>query len=137
MFPGITVRLMEGAHIGHGAVIHGAIIGRNCLVGMNAVVMDEVEVGDGSIIGALTFVKAGEKIPPRSLVAGNPGKIIREVSDEMLQWKTEGTRIYQQLPARYFGSLRPVLPSTMPDQEEFEDKDRTPDYMPWKTTSQP
>ena len=137
MFPGITVRLMEGAHIGHGAVIHGAIIGRNCLVGMNAVVMDEVEVGDGSIIGALTFVKAGEKIPPRSLVAGNPGKIIREVSDEMLQWKTEGTKIYQQLPARYFGNLRPVLPSTMPDQEEFEDKDRTPDYMPWKTTSQP
>jgi carbonic anhydrase/acetyltransferase-like protein (isoleucine patch superfamily) len=88
---------MEGAHIGHGAVIHGAIIGRNSLVGMNAVIMDEVEIGDECIIGALTFIKAGEKIPRRSVVAGNPGKIIKEVSDEMIEWKTEGTALYQQL----------------------------------------
>lgn len=99
MFPGVTVTLMEGAHIGHGAIIHGATIGRNCLVGMNSVILDEVVVGDGSIIGALSLVKTGEKIPPRSLMAGNPARIIREVSDEMLRWKTEGTALYQALPA--------------------------------------
>ena len=84
MFPGITVLLKEGAHIGHGAIIHGARIGKNCLVGMNAVIMDHAELGDESIIGALSFVKQDEKIPPRSLVAGNPAKIIKSVSDEMI-----------------------------------------------------
>ncbi len=93
MFPGITVTLKEGAHIGHGAVIHGATIGKNCLVGMNSVIMDEVEVGDECIIGALSFIKAGEKIEGRSLMAGNPARLIKQVSDEMLQWKTEGTRL--------------------------------------------
>lgn len=99
MFPGITVVLQEGSHIGHGAVIHGAQIGRNVLVGMNSVLMDEVEVGDESIIGAMSFVKAGEKIPPRSLLAGNPAKIIKSVTDEMIGWKTQGTALYQALPA--------------------------------------
>ncbi len=110
MFPGITVYLREGAHIGHGAIVHGATVGRNSLVGMNAVLMDEVEIGDECIIGALCFLKAGEKIPPRSMVVGNPGKIIREVSDEMIVWKTEGTRLYQQLPEACYQSLRPCEP---------------------------
>jgi carbonic anhydrase/acetyltransferase-like protein (isoleucine patch superfamily) len=99
MFPGVTVYLRPGAHIGHGAIIHGAEIGRNCLVGMNAVIMDNVVLGEESIVGALTFIKEGEKIPRRSLVVGNPGRIIREVSDEMIAWKTMGTSIYQALPA--------------------------------------
>jgi phenylacetic acid degradation protein/carnitine operon protein CaiE len=98
MFPGITVWLKENAHIGHGAVIHGATIGINCLVGMNSVVMDHAELGDECIVGALTLVKEGEKIPGRSLVVGNPGKIIKKVSDEMIRWKTEGTLLYQSLP---------------------------------------
>jgi phenylacetic acid degradation protein len=98
MFPGVTVRLKEGAHIGHGAIVHGAVIGRNCLIGMNSVIMDNVEIGDECIIGALTFIKAGEKIPRRSVVAGNPAKILKDVSDEMLRWKTEGTALYQALP---------------------------------------
>jgi phenylacetic acid degradation protein len=102
MFPGITVWLKEAAHIGHGAIIHGAVIGKNSLVGMNSVIMDNVEIGDECIIGALTFVKAGEKIPRRSLVAGNPAKIIRQVSDEMIQWKSEGTSLYQSLPKEMF-----------------------------------
>lgn len=97
MFPGLTVRLEEGAHIGHGAVIHGAGIGRNCLIGMNSVLMDHVHIGEESIIGALCFVREGERIPPRSLVVGNPAKIIRQVSDEMLAWKTRGTQLYQSL----------------------------------------
>ncbi|MBK6929573.1 MAG: transferase hexapeptide repeat family protein [Saprospirales bacterium] len=110
MFPGITVRLQASAHIGHGAIVHGATIGRNCLVGMNAVLMDEVELGEECIVGALCFIKSGEKIPRRSLVVGNPGKIIREVSDEMIAWKTEGTRLYQQLPAACQAALRSCEP---------------------------
>ncbi|MBC8034411.1 MAG: transferase hexapeptide repeat family protein [Chitinophagaceae bacterium] len=110
MFPGITVLLMEGAHIGHGAIIHGAIIGKNCLVGMNSVIMDNVTVGDECIIGALTFVKADEKIPPRSMVVGNPAKIIKEVSDEMIAWKTQGTKIYQSLPEDMRKSWMPCEP---------------------------
>jgi phenylacetic acid degradation protein len=106
MFPGVTVRLKEGAHIGHGAIVHGAVIGRNCLIGMNSVIMDDVEIGDECIIGALTFIKAGEKIPRRSVVAGNPAKILKEVSDEMLKWKTEGTALYQALPGEMRESWR-------------------------------
>jgi carbonic anhydrase/acetyltransferase-like protein (isoleucine patch superfamily) len=98
MFPGVTVLLKEGAHIGHGAIIHGATIGRNSLVGMNAVIMDNVQLGDECVVGALTFIKADEVIPPRSVVVGNPAKIVKEVTDEMIQWKTEGTQLYQQLP---------------------------------------
>ena len=98
MFPGITVLLKEGAHIGHGAIIHGATIGKNCLVGMNSVLMDNVEIGDECVIGALTLIAAETKIPPRSLVVGNPGKIIKPVSNEMIAWKTEGTKLYRALP---------------------------------------
>ncbi|RYY44290.1 MAG: transferase hexapeptide repeat family protein [Chitinophagaceae bacterium] len=99
MFPGVTVLLKEGAHIGHGAIIHGATIGRNCLVGMNAVIMDNVVLGDECIVGALSFIKADETFGPRSIIVGNPAKKIKEASDEMINWKTEGTRLYQQLPA--------------------------------------
>lgn len=124
MFPGVTVRLEEAAHIGHGAIIHGAHIGRNCMIGMNAVIMDEAQIGEGSIVGALAFVKAGERIPPRSLVVGNPGKVIKTVSDEMLAWKTKGTQLYQRLPADCRASLTPCeplreLPADRPAQEEL------------------
>lgn len=110
MFPGTTVRLKEMAHIGHGAIIHGATIGRNVLVGMNAVIMDRVDIGDECVIGALSFIKADEVIPPRSLVVGNPHKIIRQVSDDMVAWKTEGTQIYMQLPADLHATLTPCEP---------------------------
>ena len=110
MFPGVTVILKERSHIGHGAIIHGAVIGKNCLIGMNAVVMDEVELGDESIVGALTLIRQGERIPPRSLIAGNPGKILKQVTQEMITWKTEGTAIYQQLPQECFETLKPCEP---------------------------
>lgn len=124
MFPGVIVTLREGAHIGHGAIIHGAEIGKNVLIGMNAVVMDRVVVGENSVVGALTFIKEGEQIPPRSLVVGNPGKVVREVSDEMIAWKTKGTRLYQALPGDCHQSLKPCLPLTevpevRPDQEKL------------------
>lgn len=110
MFPGVTVVLEAGAHIGHGAVVHGARIGANALIGMNAVVMDNAVVGAGSIVGALCFVPTEMRIPPRSVVVGNPAKIVKEVSDEMLQWKSEGTALYQQLPAQLRASWQEVEP---------------------------
>ena len=110
MFPGVTVHLEPGAHIGHGAIVHGARIGENALVGMNAVVMDNATVGAGSIVGALCFVPSEMQIPPRSVVVGNPARIVKEVSDEMLAWKSEGTALYQALPERLRESLRPCEP---------------------------
>ncbi len=98
MFPGVTVTLKEGSHIGHGAVIHGATIGRNCLIGMNSVLMDNVQLGDECIVGALSFLKADEIFEPRSLIVGNPAKKIKDVSDEMIRWKIIGTQLYQGLP---------------------------------------
>jgi carbonic anhydrase/acetyltransferase-like protein (isoleucine patch superfamily) len=122
MFPGVTVRLEEAAHIGHGAVIHGAHIGRNTLVGMNAVVMDHVVVGAGCIVGALCFVPADMKIPDRKIVVGNPAKIVADMSDERLAWKTAGTALYQQLPGQLHRSLKPCeplreIPKNRPKQE--------------------
>ncbi len=129
MFPGITVKLEEGAHIGHGAIIHGAHIGANVMVGMNAVIMDNVVLGANSIIGALTFVKANTVIPERSLVVGNPGKVIRQLTDEMIAWKTKGTQLYQTLPGDCFTHLEACeplreIPANRPDQESL--------YKTWK-----
>src|SRR3979411_1688946 len=84
MFPGVTVVLERAAHIGHGAIVHGARIGENALIGMNAVIMDNAVVGAETIVGALCFVPAEMKIPPRKVVVGNPAKIVKDVSDEML-----------------------------------------------------
>ncbi len=129
MFPGTTVLLKEGSHIGHGAIIHGALIGKNCLVGMNSVIMDNVDLGDESIVGALSLIKEGEKIPRRSLIVGNPARIIKEVSDEMIEWKTEGTKLYQALPQQMRQSwkvvepLRDVLPSG---------REQSASYKTWK-----
>lgn len=129
MFPGVTVLLKEGSHIGHGAIIHGAEIGKNCLVGMNAVVMDNVTLGDECIVGALTFVKEGEIIPERSLVAGNPGKIIKRVSDEMIKWKTKGTRIYQLLPEEMFKHWAKCMPLKRNKKKNISDVAK---YNSWK-----
>jgi carbonic anhydrase/acetyltransferase-like protein (isoleucine patch superfamily) len=131
MFPGVTVWLQESAHIGHGAVIHGASIGRNCLVGMNAVIMDNVRLGDECIVGALSFIKADETFEKRSLIVGNPAKRIREVSDEMINWKSEGTSLYQRLPDEmraHWKACEPLseLPETQPGQ--------LPTYQTWNET---
>ncbi|RXK60460.1 transferase hexapeptide repeat family protein [Lacibacter luteus] len=129
MFPGVTVLLKEAAHIGHGAVIHGATIGRNCLIGMNSVVMDNVQLGDECIVGALSFIKEGDLFEPRSLIVGNPAKKIKEVSDEMIAWKTKGTQLYQSLPANMFTEwelCEPLheIPAERPAQEHL--------YNNWK-----
>lgn len=110
MFPGVVVRLEAGAHIGHGAIVHGARIGANSLVGMNAVIMDNAVVGRGCIVGALCFVPTDMVIPDRKVVVGNPAKIVKDVSDDMLAWKSEGTALYQQLPQAMRHSWRTVDP---------------------------
>jgi phenylacetic acid degradation protein len=124
MFPGTTVILEENAHIGHGAIIHGAHIGKNCMVGMNAVIMDNVVLGEGSIVGALSFVKADEQFAERSLIVGNPAKKIKDVTDQMLDWKKMGTQLYQQLPAEMRKEWEPCeplreIPANRPTQESL------------------
>jgi len=130
MFPGKTVRLKKGAHVGHGAIIHGANLGENCLIGMNSVLMDDVEVGDESIIGALSFVTAKTDIPKRSLVVGNPAKVVKEVTDEMLKWKTMGTSLYQKLPAECHSSLKEVSPLR---EEEANRPNQDSLYTTWES----
>jgi phenylacetic acid degradation protein len=110
MFPGVTVRLEEGAHIGHGAIIHGAQVGRNCLVGMNAVLMDHVVLGEECIVGALAFLPADSVWERRQVIVGNPARAVKPVSDAMIAWKTEGTGLYQRLPAELHATLRPCEP---------------------------
>jgi phenylacetic acid degradation protein len=110
MFPGTTVHLKESSHIGHGAIIHGATIGRNSLIGMNSVVMDNAEIGEECIVGALSFVPAEMKTGNRQLLVGNPVKAIKEVTDEMIEWKTLGTGLYQKLPSECHATLRPCEP---------------------------
>ncbi|MCB0333716.1 MAG: transferase hexapeptide repeat family protein [Bdellovibrionales bacterium] len=129
MFPGVTVVLEEGAHIGHGAIVHGGRICRNSLIGMNAVVMDNAVVGEECIVGALCFVPAEMEIPRRKVVVGNPAKIVKDVSDEMIQWKTEGTKLYQALPSQCHNQLRECLPlyEVPPDRKPQESV-----YKPWK-----
>jgi len=131
MFPGVTVLLKEGVHIGHGAIIHGATIGLNCLIGMNAVIMDNVELGDECIVGALSYIKEGETIPARSLVVGNPAKIIKKVSDEMIDWKSEGTKLYQKLPAEMFKNWKKCKPANRIIKKNISNNQN---YQTWKQT---
>ena len=129
MFPGMVVHIKEAAHVGHGAVIHGAMIGNNSLIGMNAVVMDEVVIGDECIVGALSFIKARSKIPNRSLVVGHPAKIIKQVSNDMLKWKTEGTKIYQNLAKI---CLHELIPCQALQKVPSDRKIQVSDYKPFK-----
>ena len=117
MFPGVTVVLEDAAHIGHGAIIHCAHIGKNSMVGMNAVVMDNVVLGEECIVGALSFLKADSRWPRRSLIVGNPAKVIKTVSDDMITWKSKGTKLYQTLPNDCHSHLIPCEPLTEPPSD--------------------
>ena len=129
MFPGTTVLLKENAHIGHGAVIHGATIGRNVLVGMNSVIMDDADIGDECIVGALAFVQAEARFESRKIIVGNPAKAVKDVSDEMLEWKSRGTALYQQLPHDCRTTLRPCEPLRRPPAFRKRQWD---EYKTWK-----
>ena len=124
MFPGKSIVLKQGAHVGHGAIIHGANLGRNTMVGMNSVIMDGAVIADECIVGAMAFVKAESVFAPRQLIVGNPAKAIKEVSQQMLAWKTAGTKLYQSLPKDCHDTLREVeplreIPKDRPVQEDF------------------
>ena len=134
MFPGVTVLLERGAHIGHGAIVHGARIGANALVGMNAVIMDRATVGAGSVVGALCFVPADMQIPERKVVVGSPARIVSDVTDAMLAWKTEGTRLYQELPAAMrhaWAECEPYRTGTPGQRRIASDMDGRPPLAPW------
>jgi phenylacetic acid degradation protein len=104
-FPGTDTIVEEDGHIGHGAILHGCIVKRNALVGMNAVVNDNAVVGESSIVAAMAFVKAGMMVPPRTLVAGVPAKIMRELTAQEMAWKVEGTQSYQELTRRSLATM--------------------------------
>ncbi len=131
MFPGTEVLLKQDAHIGHGAIIHGATIGKNVLVGMNSVIMDNAIIGDECIIGALSFVPADTITEKRKLLVGNPAKAIKDVSDEMIAWKSKGTQLYQKLPEECRRSLKACEP--LRRAAPFEAPE-TQDYVVWKRT---
>lgn len=133
MFPGVSITLHKGAHVGHGAIVHGANVGPNSLIGMNAVLMDNVEIGADCIIGALAFVADGMIVPDRKIVVGNPAKIVKDVTDEMIAWKSEGTALYQALPKELYETLKPCEPL----REVPEDrKPQLGDYKTWNETKQ-
>lgn len=119
-FPGRSAIVETDGHIGHGAILHGCVVGRNALVGMNAVIMDTVEVGAESIIGAQAFVRGGTVIPPRSMVVGAPAKEIRAVTDREVEWKTRGTAEYQELARACIAGLTPVEPLKTIEADRLE-----------------
>ena len=122
-FPGKDVVVGENGHVGHGAVLHGCTVGRDAMIGMNAVVMDGAVIGAQSMVGAMSFVKAGTDVPPRSLVAGVPAQVLRTLRDDEIAWKTRGTEIYQHLGVRYRETSRPVEPLA----EAEPDRPRVPE----------
>jgi phenylacetic acid degradation protein len=111
-FPSAETVIEENGHIGHGAVLHGCVVRHDALVGMNAVVMDEAEIGEQSIVAACAFVGAGMKVPGRSLVAGLPAKVLRQLTNDEIAWKLEGTLTYQDLTRRCLASMLEVQPLT-------------------------
>ena len=120
-FPGTDTVIEEDGHVGHGAVLHGCRVGRNALVGMKAVIMDNAVIGESSIVAACAFVKAGAEIPPRKLVAGMPAKVVRDLSEQEIAWKIDGTRCYQDLSVRSLATLKPCAPlaEMEPERERF------------------
>ena len=130
MFPGTTVHLHKNAHVGHGAIIHGATLKANCLIGMNAVIMDDAIVGENAIIGALSFVTAKTEIANNSLAVGNPAKIVRELKNDQIAWKTKGTAYYQKLPEDNKKWLKACEPLT---NEEPNRPIQVSDYDTWES----
>ena len=114
-FPGTDTVVEEEGHVGHGAILHGCVVRRNALVGMNAVINDNAEVGESAIVAAMAFVKAGMIIPPRSLVAGVPARIVRQLTEQELAWKIEGTQSYRELTRRSMTTMVETEPLAAPE----------------------
>lgn len=123
-FPGSDTVIEENGHVGHGAILHGCIVGKNALIGMNSVIMDNAVIGESAIVAASAFVKAGMQVPAKTLVAGMPAKVVRELSEAEMAWKKEGTKTYQELAVRSRTTLKPCTPQTEvePNRKRFESK---------------
>ena len=121
-FPGTDTIVAEDGHIGHCAVLHGCVIERNALVGMNAVINDNAVVGESAIVAAMAFVKAKMIVPPRTLVAGMPARVVRALTETELAWKIEGTQSYQELTRRSLATMRATtaLDAVEPDRKRIE-----------------
>ena len=121
-FPGTDTIVAEDGHIGHGAILHGCVVERNALVGMNAVINDNAVIGESAIVAAMAFVKAKMVVPPRTLVAGMPARLVRELTETELAWKIEGTRSYQELTRRSLATMRATAPLTAvePDRQRID-----------------
>ncbi len=130
-FPGTDTIVEEEGHIGHGAILHGCIVRRNALVGMNAVVNDNAEIGESAIVAAMAFVKAGMVVPPRVLAAGIPARILRELTDQEMAWKLDGTRSYQELAQRSRATMRRTAP--LPAVEADRRRLDLPELLPLST----
>ncbi len=100
--------IAEDVTIGHGVIVHGCTIERQVLVGMNAVLLTGCTIGWGSIIGANALVTEGKVIPPRSLVLGSPGRVVRTITDEELEELAASARHYVEEAGHYLrGSATP------------------------------
>ena len=121
-FPSTDTVVEENGHIGHGAILHGCIVKANALVGMNAVVNDNAVIGESAIVAAMAFIKAGMIVPPRMLVAGVPARIVRELTEQELAWKIEGTQSYQDLTRRSLATMleTDALASVEPGRRRIE-----------------
>jgi len=131
-FPGTDTVVEEDGHVGHGAILHGCVVRRNALIGMNAVINDNAVIGESSIVAAMAFVKAGMVVPPRMLVAGVPAKVVRELTEQELAWKIEGTESYQELTRRSLATMveTDALPAPEPDRRRID----LPELLPLSTT---
>jgi phenylacetic acid degradation protein len=116
-FPSKDTVLEEDAHVGHGAVLHGCIVGRRALIGIGAIVMDDAVVEEEAFVGAASFVRAGFVVPRRTLVTGIPARIVRELKDAELAWKANGTREYQELAVRSLKTLKECAPRSAPEPD--------------------
>jgi len=114
-FPGTDTVVEEDGHIGHGAVLHGCVVQKNALVGMNAVINDSAVIGESAIVAAMAFVKAKMIVPPRTLVAGIPARVVRGLSETELRWKIEGTESYQELARRILATMKVTAPLAAPE----------------------
>jgi len=131
-FPGTDTVVEEAGHIGHGAILHGCVVARNALVGMNAVVNDNALIGESAIVAAMAFVKAGMVVPPRTLVAGVPAKVVRALTEQELTWKIEGTQSYRELTRRSLATMveTTALAAPEPNRKRIE----LPELLPLSTT---
>lgn len=121
-FPGTETIVEEDGHIGHGAVLHGCVVGRNALIGMNAVINDYAVIGESAIVAAMAFVKAKMQVPPRTLVQGVPARVVRELTGEEMTWKIEGTQSYHALARRSLASMQETvaLSEVEPERKRIE-----------------